>query len=126
MSFNQLRNEIARAAGYQIEASRVETPWGTRANEETVVLDQKHFPPGHELGEWDEMPKDPLLILLAHSDYNGRIKAEHCAALADALEVVLPKLAGSADRPSTDRGATHAMIVGLRRASAANEDVEFS
>jgi hypothetical protein len=93
--------------------------------EENLKIDCTGFPPDYAQGEWQKLPEDPLLILLVHSDCDGRIKAEHCAPLADALEPLVPKLAGSAEERQTDAGAAKAFIDGLRAASAAGEDVEF-
>ena len=78
-------------------------------------------------GEWDEVPKDPLTILLVHSDCDGVIKSDHCGPIADRLEKLLPQLNGQ------DGGGhigdyvekTKTFIEGLRDAASANEDLDF-
>ena len=123
-AFNHLRSEIALAAGYDVKAVR-EVIHDQVVYRGRYELDAESLPPGHELGEWNELPKDPLLILLAHSDSTGFIKAEHCAALADALKPLVAKLVGKVDDRNTDAGAVRSMIDGLREAAGAGEDVEF-
>lgn len=77
-------------------------------------------------GDWDEMPDDPLLILLAHYDCGGEIKAEHCGPLADRLEQLLPYLHGNGGgHIGTYRAKTQTFIDGLREAVADGEGVEF-
>lgn len=66
----------------------------------------------------------PINVLMAHSDCDGDIPAAVCGPLADELERLLKHMPerGIYDeqRPATER-----FIRGLRRAAAANEDVEF-
>jgi hypothetical protein len=123
-SFHRWRTEIGRVAGYPTEIHR-EDFCGIRTLKEHLTINCAGFPQNYVLGEWDQLPQDPLLILLCHSDWNGRIKSEHCAPLASALEPLVPKLAGSAEDGRTDAGAAKEFIDGLRAASAAGEDVEF-
>jgi hypothetical protein len=94
--------------------------------------------PGHP---WEPFAADPLTVLLNHPDNGGAIEAKDCAALADRLETLLPKLPeGSEERaaPSSRwlvpsptphignwRDKTRAFIEGLRRAATAGEDVRF-
>jgi hypothetical protein len=122
-AFSRWRDELARAAGYTFftpegdyRAYVREINWG--------ALEPKNYE-----GEWDRIPEDPLIILLAHSDYDGEIKPEHAPLIADRLEQLLPKL------PETEatghigrrgwRGTTQRFIDGLRAAADAGEPVEF-
>lgn len=76
---------------------------------------------------WDALKPDPLHILLHHSDCDGEIAPEHCAAIADRLEEILPSL------PDDDGGGhignwrekTQSFIDGCRAAAAANEPLDF-
>jgi hypothetical protein len=91
------------------------------------MLDWGHITEENLMGEWDEAPSDPLIVLLAHQDCEGRIASEHCAPLADALEQLIPQL------PDGDglghignwRDKTETFITGLRAAASAGEDVGF-
>lgn len=119
-AFTRWRNAVAKAAGYWV--APVEYLGGMKR--ETIILDWGHLPAGHLEGEWDEIPADPLLILLTHQDCEGRIKSEHCDALADALEAILPEMDDSGGI-TTPAERTRRFIAGLRSASASGEDVEF-
>lgn len=77
--------------------------------------------------KWDCLKPDALHELLYHSDCEGEIPFESCAAIADSLERLLPLM------PTGDGGGhigdwkdkTSDFIAGLRAAAAANENVEF-
>ena len=74
---------------------------------------------------WPE--KDPIEILLTHSDCDGKILAKDCAILADRLEQLLPSIA-NLDLPGeifSDSFITKRFIHGLREAAQKGEDVEF-
>lgn len=119
-AFTHWRHAVARAAGYAVWPVKYED--GTTMD--CVMLDWGHLPDGHLQGEWDEIPADPLLILLTHQDCEGRIKSEHCSAVADALEAILPGMNDSNGfTPPAER--TRRFIEGLRAAAKAGEDVEF-
>lgn len=66
----------------------------------------------------------PINVLMGHSDCDGEIPTEVCGPLADALEGLMHHMPerGTYDeqRPATER-----FIRGLRKAAAANENVEF-
>lgn len=80
---------------------------------DTPMIDWGHLPEGHLFGEWDKVPEDPLLILLAHSDCEGKIKHEHAEILANRLEEL------------DNKDVTFRFIKGLRRAAKEGKDVEF-
>lgn len=77
-------------------------------------------------GDWDHLPEDPLVVLIAHSDCDGRIVAEACLPLAIRLEQLAESLptegAGHLINP---RVQTLQFAAGLRQAAASGEDVEF-
>lgn len=67
----------------------------------------------------------PFNVLMNHSDCDGKIPAEVCGPLADALETLVrekmpPRALYDQMRPATER-----FIAGLRKAAAANEPVTF-
>ena len=77
--------------------------------------------------KWDSLKPSPLHELLYHSDCDGDIPAENCAAIADALEALIPLL------PDGDAGGhignwrdkTAQFVAGLRAAAAAGEPLDF-
>ena len=71
---------------------------------------------------------DPLIVLLNHSDCDGKIDSEDCAHLAERLEGLLPQLRELSDDPGHIGSwveKTQRFIDGLRLAAAAGEAVEF-
>ncbi len=124
-SFTRLRNEIAYAAGYPLHVERTLIDGKMAIFNANYELGEGNITPEQELGEWNEVPKDPLVILLAHSNHKGLLKATHCTLIADRLEALLPKFGGGIEDPHTDAAAVRRMIDGLREAAAAGEDVEF-
>lgn len=85
------------------------------------MLEWHRYRQGVELGEWDETPHDPLIVLFAHADHDGVIHPAQAVPLADSLESLLPRL-----RDVHIARITEQMIAGLREAAAAGEDVEFA
>lgn len=80
---------------------------------------------------WPSPELDPLVHFLNHSDCDGEIEAEHCAAIADRLEALLPAMeAADSNGPHGGhlpwyKAATERWITGLREAAKYNEPVEF-
>lgn len=76
---------------------------------------------------WSLLEYDILHALFTVSD--GRIETHVCAALADRLEVIMPRLpdADHSEHWSRDywRTLTQQFIEGLRRAASRNEPLEF-
>jgi hypothetical protein len=120
-AFGRWRKELAKVAGY----------WITKVqdgiyNDETIIVDWGHLQ-DKLFGDWDKVPDDPLLVLIAHSDCEGVIHPREAKALAGRIEQLLPLL------PKGDGGGhiydwqvvTQKFIAGLREASNNNEDVEF-
>ena len=121
-AFTRWRHKIAEAAGYEI--AKVEGQYGPS---DTVLIDWGHIQEKNYSGEWDEIPSDPLIVLIAHSDCDGVIHPEHAAPLADRLEELIPLLPeGEAPGHVRDwRDKTRQFVDGLRAAVAADEDVDF-
>ena len=116
-AFNRFREKIAEVSGYrqQWDAGRFDVDDG----EDTS-------PSGIYDGNWKKAPSDPVLLLLLHSDCDGKIEPDHCRLLADRLEGLLPNLHGDGGGHLGDYAeATKRFIAGLREAAAANEPVEF-
>lgn len=90
--FSEMTNKMALAAGYAVWPVFV----GSRSYKcikETVMIDWGHITSNNLMGIWDEVPSDPLLILLAHHDHTGVIKHEHCMILCNRIEEVRAKIA---------------------------------
>lgn len=124
-AFTTWRNKIAEVAGYQV--TRI--VWDEdRYNPPQPVIDWGHVTKAQLMGEWEETPDDPLLVLIAHSDCEGKIHPEQAEPLADRLEELLPRLPDEEVRGHIGhwREKTQAFIDGLRDAAAADEVVEFS
>lgn len=126
-AFSRWRQAVARAAGYMV----LPVTWPDMGYPtDSVMLEWHRYEQKNYLGEWDEMPADPLLILIVHSDCDGEIKPEHAGPLADRLEEILPNIPDAADGGHIGcRGgyveATRKFIAGLRAAAAAGEPVDF-
>lgn len=118
-AFSRWRNMLAEAAGYQIV--EVEDDHGWRWKQ--VRLNWPAITDDNLAGDWDSIPEDPLIILLAHYDHDGHIRAEHAKFLADRLDQLATRLPGSPE--SWMLGATLRFSEGLRRAAEAGEDVDF-
>lgn len=124
-AFSRWRDKLAEVAGYEIAKVDQGESWGMR---ETVLINWGHVTDANLNGDWDATPADPLLILIAHSDCDGWIRARDCGPLADRLAELLPLLPeGEAPGHVRNwRDKTQAFIDGLRAAAAAGEDVEFA
>jgi hypothetical protein len=125
-AFMKWRHAVAEAAGYAIWPVMTDMGFGTPMPQDTIMLDWGHVSDDNLMGEWDELPHDPLLLILAHSDCEGIIKKEFCQPLANRLKEILPNM------PKGDAGGhigdwqekTQKFIDGLEIA-ANEEDVEF-
>ena len=137
--FSRWRSLVAGAAGYKVEQARygvfglAAAPKlnrggrgrGDGALERTIywprITDEQIY------GRWESPPEDPLIILLAHSDCEGRIEPEHAAPLAARLEQLHPLIEyEQADEDAQwFRDATEQFITGLRSAAAAHEPAIF-
>lgn len=118
-AFTRWRHELARAAGYQV--ARLEGQ-----HHDTTLIDWGHIADKNYYGEWDTMPSDPLILLIAHSDCEGKIHPQHAGPLADRLTELLPLLGGDGGgHIGSYQEKTQQFINGLRTAVAAGEDVDF-
>jgi len=77
--------------------------------------------------QWECLRPDPLLVLLKHSDCDGRLTPHQCFTIANRLQELIPLL------PDEDNGGhignwrvkTQQFIDGLRAASADGKGVRF-
>jgi hypothetical protein len=119
-AFSRWRDQLAKVAGYEFAVLKDDY-------RETILIDWGHIVEKNYQGQWDEMPADPLIVLIAHSDCDGEILPEHAGPLADRLTELLPLL------PDGDGGGhignwrtkTQQFIDGLRLAVEQGEPVEF-
>lgn len=115
-AFHRFRTRIAEVAGYSREWDRGFTIDDAEDTSDSGICQ----------GNWKKSPSDPILILLLHSDCDGKIEPDHCRLLADRLEGLLPNLHGDGGGHLGDyRAKAERFIKGLREAAAANEPLEF-
>jgi len=76
---------------------------------------------------WKPYSRNPLTMLLDHSDCDGQIEPEDCDPLADALEALVPYLPIEDDPGHIGnwQDKTMQFVKGLRAAAAANEPLLF-
>ena len=119
-AFNEWRMRLAVIAGYPLkEIARVEN--GAHRYYLVPAIDHGAWPSGVLDGEWDRPAPDALLVLLLHSDFEGRIYRDEQIPLADRLEYLWTEM-GADDE---DAGLTLNFANGLREAHEADDDVRF-
>lgn len=119
--FMNWRNTIALAAGYSIEED---------TSEEGItlpcpVLDWDSITSDNMQGDWESIPEDPLVILLAHHDHEGHLYPEHAALIADRLEAVAPGLKHIRHDMYWMETRTQKAIAALRSAARDHEVMKF-
>lgn len=124
--FGRWRDKLAEVAGYEFIEDVA------RGGRRMVALDYGSWPEANYYDppivpfRTDGTP-DPLLLLLLHSDCEGKVRAEHAGPLADRLTELLPDIEGDGHGHVGDyREATQTFIAGLRVAELNGEDVVFS
>ena len=110
--FKHLRLKLAKAAGYDTEMNTI---FG-----EIPKLDWDAYPESAGLGEWDELPDDILIVLLVHSDCEGKLPHSLCKPLAERLKELSPLLDSDFYREQAE-----AFVVGLELADSLKQDVRF-
>lgn len=86
--FNRMRAALAKAAGIPTTHIVVNDEDDVRI--EVPNLDGFDLVEKNIYGDWDEIPEDPILILLAHSDEFGDIAEEHMLPLVARLSELIP------------------------------------
>lgn len=128
-AFNRWRHAVAEAAGYRVVPPTPEERATGRILCDCVDIDWSIYRDENYQGEWSDGPfiDDPLLHLIVHSDCDGVIHPKHGRALAARLEGLLPLLdeGKSGGHIWSMREVTERFIRGLRKATDADEDVEF-
>jgi hypothetical protein len=125
-AFSRWRHAIWRAAGYKLndDPRPPSTEGYPDINWDAITNDNLQ-------GKWDSTPEDPLIVLIAHSDYDGVIYPAQAGPLADRLEELLPQIVedgeawGHIERDGGLVAVTRRFIGGLRAAAAAGEPLEF-
>src|SRR6185369_10798090 len=88
-AFTRWRNTIAEVAGYSLMDPTPEEQARYCFSKHPMIewdgIENKNY-----RGDWSQMPGDPLIVLIAHSDCDGVIHPEHGRPLADRLEGLLP------------------------------------
>ena len=108
---------MAVAAGYEIRKER-DDDYGEY---DVIDIDWTSYEEKNYYGEWDEDPKDPLIVLFVHSDCEGVIKCRHLEPLYHRLVSILPSFA-----PADEMAwATLRFLKGLAEAARRGEDVDF-
>lgn len=77
--------------------------------------------------KWSSLKKDPLHILLTHSDCDGYIKSSHCLKIAKRLEMIID-LMPEGEGPGHVRNwkeTTQNFIEGLKFAAESKENLIF-
>ncbi len=121
-AFTRWRHKIAEVAGYAIWPVKDDN----RLTMDTIIIDWGHVPAGAVMGEWENTPDDPLIVLFTHSDCDGVIHPAQGGPLADRLEEILPEVEGDGGgHIGSYREKTKAFIEGLREAAIAGEPLEF-
>lgn len=122
--FNSWRLAIAEALGWQID----EVEYGRRRYTippdllpDGFVAGRLGFFDEHMVtGEWGDItPEHPIIVLMGHSDCDGRIPARLTGPLAMALREIKDEL------PEEWHEMTQQFINGLARAADYGEDVSF-
>ena len=129
-AFSRWRNQLAVLAGYDLmHPTPEEIAGGALASSQYAMIEWSGIVEENFKGEWSRTPPDPLIVLFAHSDYDGVIHPEQAGPLANRLEELLPKLVELGDAPGHIGNwaeKTQAFIDGLRLAARLGEDVVFA
>lgn len=118
--FDLLRCMWSEAAGYGFVDYRGE------GGPVMPKIDIGYFTTDDMLGEWPNgAPDDPLIILLVHTEREGRIKWQHCPLLADRLEDLEKVMSAPGTTPAWVL-LTQQFYRGLRTAAQWKQDVTFA
>jgi hypothetical protein len=126
-AFSRFRGKLAEVAGYAFDTQSprcVQIDWGGISR---VIGDNL-------TGRWPSVPvrhdgtPDPLIVLLAHSDFEGEIQEDMCGPLADRIESLIPLL-GDEDgmgHVGVYADSARRFVDGLRKAASTGEPVVFN
>ena len=93
IGFNVWRNILTELAGYWVVWSPAFDDENQDATMDSrlydhyplVFIDWGHITDENLMGEWERMPSDPLIVLIAHHDTDGVIAVDHTGPLADTV-----------------------------------------
>jgi hypothetical protein len=118
-AFGRWRDKLAEVAGYRFYRDPRDGREYPSLNWDAITEDNLY-------GQWEAIPEDPLILLIAHSDCDGEIQPEHCGPLADRLEQLLPRLSGEGGgHIGLYQEKTRQFVDGLRLAAGLGEPLEF-
>lgn len=127
-AFSRWREKLAEVAGYDIVTLDLQHDHGRTMTciDWGLWPESAYYDPPYVPCRLDGTP-DPLLLLIMHSDCEGKIRHEFLGQLAKRLEELLPQLEGQDGGGHIgDYGdKTRSFIEGLRLADSRGEDVEF-
>jgi hypothetical protein len=126
-AFSRWRDKLAEAAGYDTVKLSLEEMGRTM-----VCIDwgpwpkSAYYDPPYIPCRLDGTP-DPLLLLIMHSDCEGKIRHEFLAPLADRLEELIPRIDNEDGHGHIGNygDKTRTFVAGLRRAIEAGEELGF-
>lgn len=126
--FGAWRRRIAELGGYPIV--QVPSYWSESQTMDGTDIDYMAYKPENFAGKWDkdELPEDPLLFLIIHSDCAGMILPTHCKKLADRLDGILKDMDPEEICPAhyhTLHSVTAQFIEGLRLAHKERRRLRF-
>ena len=96
------REALARAAGYGEQMGA----------QDGSTIDWDKITAANNRGRWNRLPKDPLVVLMVHSDCDGYIPVRALIPLADRMEGLLPAVEeiGLRDSPMDARPSRDAVL----------------
>lgn len=134
-AFSRWRAALQRAAGWHLEEQRDDR--GMRY-ELAREINWEAVTDANIAGQWETLPEDPLIVLVAHSDCDGQLPVAALLPLAERLEQLAERMEpgqgrhwkwtpGMEGRATYDgeREATMRFAAGLRRAAAVGQPVVF-
>jgi hypothetical protein len=111
-SFNEFRVKLGLLAGYQPD------------DDDYVIIDWTNLTKKEFGGRWNKTPKDPLLVLLAHYDCEGKIYRNQQMPLSNRLKELLA-IAKNRKEPKRLLNWVAKFIAGLECAYKKKEIIEF-
>lgn len=132
-AFMRFRLELCKAAGYKLVDDpedvklRLSFPTLGPPRQMPAIWYEHEWPDERYMGEWgNEVPEDPLVVLIVHADCDGIIPAKWCLPLAKRLQGLAERMPdeGAGHMPSARKAAVQ-FAEGLLRAHEAEEDVTF-
>ena len=139
-SYIQWKTRLAELAGYIVlrfptveeqhkSPFNGQLKYDPRLDYPVIFIDWGHITQANLHGYWDETPADPLMVLIAHADESGFIYERELRAVRERLLEMIPIIEEKDPELFAWHGVlarTHKFILGIDRALAAGEPLEFS